>query len=374
MAYDQLLDATKYSAAQAIFGQVTEEALHHVQLRAADRREVHTKAGMTVEPALAPGMFVSGVVIHDHMDQFVFGNDVIDGAQELEPFLMAVPVVAHRDYLAFKRVQAGEQLGLTIALVIVGYGSAAAFLHRQPGLAAVQGLNPALLVIAQHHGMLGRIQMQACDVLQFFLELRIAAELERPHLMRLQAMGTPDASHAGFADASRRAMVRVDQGVAFGGLSRSVICTTVFTTRCTRYARPAEDRGASASRSQSGPETDGSARLQRSLDSVLRFPKQFLARAADSELTGSWVLGGVRQEWPPFKSHVKVSIQEPVSSSNRRYFHLQLRLAMRTYGVSGVGTHRCLLRTQSRVPLCPFHDRTIACGMNVLTNLAFAQC
>jgi hypothetical protein len=37
---------------------------------------VHTKAGMTVEPALDAGMFVSGVVIHDHMDQLVFGNDV----------------------------------------------------------------------------------------------------------------------------------------------------------------------------------------------------------------------------------------------------------------------------------------------------------
>jgi hypothetical protein len=35
---------------------------------------------MTVEPALDPGMFLSGVVIHDHMGQLVFGNGVIDGA------------------------------------------------------------------------------------------------------------------------------------------------------------------------------------------------------------------------------------------------------------------------------------------------------
>src|ERR1019366_897945 len=59
---DQLLHTAKVSAAQAIFGQVAEEALHHVQPRAARRRKVHAKVGMMVEPALDPGMFAGGVV------------------------------------------------------------------------------------------------------------------------------------------------------------------------------------------------------------------------------------------------------------------------------------------------------------------------
>jgi hypothetical protein len=59
----QLLDAAKDAAAQSIFGQVAEEAFDPVQPRAAGRREMHVKAGMAVEPALHPGMFVSGVVV-----------------------------------------------------------------------------------------------------------------------------------------------------------------------------------------------------------------------------------------------------------------------------------------------------------------------
>jgi len=69
------------------------------------------KAVLTVEPAPAPRMFVGGLVIDDHMDLLVFRNDIINGAQEFQPFVTAMRVVAHRDYLAFERVECGEQLG-----------------------------------------------------------------------------------------------------------------------------------------------------------------------------------------------------------------------------------------------------------------------
>ena len=106
---DQLLDTGKDFVAQAIFSQVAEEALHHVQPRAASRREVHAEAGMTVEPALDPGMFMGGAVIHDHMDLLILANDLIHGAQELQPFLMAVPVIAHGDELTLQGIQGGKQ-------------------------------------------------------------------------------------------------------------------------------------------------------------------------------------------------------------------------------------------------------------------------
>ncbi len=114
-----------------------------------------------------------------------------------------MPIVAHGDDLAFQRVQSGKQRGRTVALIVVGHGAAAALLHGQAGLGAVQSLNLALLVGAQHHGMLRRIQIQAHDVLQFLGELGIAAKLEGSHLMRLQPMRAPDATHAGLADAGR---------------------------------------------------------------------------------------------------------------------------------------------------------------------------
>ena len=168
---DQFLDAAKSAAAEPVFGQVAEEAFHHVQPRAAGGREVHVETRMASEPALHLRMLVGRVVVHDHVDLFTSRDHIIDHAQELQPFLMAVPVVAHRNHLAFERVEGGEQRGRAIALVVVGHGSAAAFLHRQAGLSAVQCLNLALFVGAQHQGMLGWIQIQADDVFQFLGEL-----------------------------------------------------------------------------------------------------------------------------------------------------------------------------------------------------------
>ena len=44
-------------------------------------------------------------------------------------------------------------------------------------------------------------------------------------------MGAPDATHAGFADADRGAMVRVLQWVAWGGVWRVVMVTTRLIRR-----------------------------------------------------------------------------------------------------------------------------------------------
>ena len=117
---------------------------------------------------------------------------------------MAVPVVAHRDDFALQRVEGGEQRRRAVALVVVSHGSAAPLLHWQSRLSAIQSLNLALLVRAQNDGVLGRVQIQANDVFQLLGKLGVAAELEGSHPVRLQPVGVPDASHAGFADARCR--------------------------------------------------------------------------------------------------------------------------------------------------------------------------
>jgi hypothetical protein len=50
----------------------------------------------------------------------------------------------------------------------------------------VQSLNLALIVGAQHDGVLGWVQLQADNILKFFGELRVATELEGSRQMRLQ--------------------------------------------------------------------------------------------------------------------------------------------------------------------------------------------
>ena len=214
---NQLLDAAEDSAAQAVFRQVAEESFDHIQPRATGGREVHVEARVAAEPALDLLVLVGRVVIHDHMDLLVLRNHVIDGAQKLQPFLMAVPVIAHGDHFAFQGIERSEQSCRSVALVIVGHGAATAFLDRQAGLGAVQRLNLALLVGAQHEGVLGRIQVQADDVFQLLRELGIAAELEGAYQMRLQSMGVPDAAHAASLIPAADAMVRVDQWVALAG-------------------------------------------------------------------------------------------------------------------------------------------------------------
>jgi len=108
---DQFLDAAKDPAAQAVLGQIAEEALHHIQPGAAGRREVDVKTGVALQPSLDLGIFVGGVVVHDHMDLLALRDHIIDAAQKLQPFLMAMPVVAHREHLTFERIQGRKERG-----------------------------------------------------------------------------------------------------------------------------------------------------------------------------------------------------------------------------------------------------------------------
>ena len=156
---------------------------------------------MTAQPQLHFSVFVGGVVVHNHVDLFLRRVDMVDHAEELQPFLMTVPVVAHGDHLTVESVQRGEQRSRPVAFVIVSHCSAAAFLQRQTRLCPVQGLNLTLFISAQHDGALGWIQYRPTMIFQFFGEADIPAELERPDQMRLETMGVPDAPHAGLADA-----------------------------------------------------------------------------------------------------------------------------------------------------------------------------
>ena len=82
-------------------------------------------------------------------------------------------------------------------LVVVGDGAGTPTLHRQARLRAVERLDLALLVAAEHQGVLGRIHVQPHHVQQLVREARIARELEGPAQVRLQAVVAPDAADGG---------------------------------------------------------------------------------------------------------------------------------------------------------------------------------
>jgi len=74
-------------------------------------------------------------------------------------------------------------------------------LQRQARLGAVERLDLGLLVHRQHHGVGGRIDIEADDVSDLGGELGVLGKLELAHPVRLKPMRAPDALHRADADA-----------------------------------------------------------------------------------------------------------------------------------------------------------------------------
>src|SRR5271166_2873726 len=112
---------------------------------------------------------------------------------------MTVTLHAVANHLAIEHAERSEERGGAVALVIVSVGSQATLLHWQPRLGAVQGLNLALLVDTQHQGFVRRIQIKPDHIAELGHEGSIAAELEAPGQVRLEAVLLPDPPDGGLA-------------------------------------------------------------------------------------------------------------------------------------------------------------------------------
>src|SRR5437867_3091562 len=142
---------------------------------------------------------MGAVVVPEEVKRQVPWRPAIDQAQELQPLSVPMPGLAHRDDSAVQRVERREQRCRAMALVVVGEGAGAPALHWQTRLRAVQRLNLAFLVAAEHQRMLRRVQVQPYDVQQLVLEPRIARELEGACQMRLDSIAPPDSANHGCA-------------------------------------------------------------------------------------------------------------------------------------------------------------------------------
>jgi len=63
---------------------------------------------MALQPALNDGMFVSGVVVHDQVQLLVAGRGIVHQAQEAEPLLVPVALLAQTDHFAVQSVERSE--------------------------------------------------------------------------------------------------------------------------------------------------------------------------------------------------------------------------------------------------------------------------
>ena len=159
--------------------------------RAAGRGEVQVKARVGGQPAPDLRGLVGRAVVEHEVHVEVLGDLLVDRLQELVELDRAVTVVQPADHLAGGEVERRVQAGGAVALVVVGRALGRAGQHRQDRLGAIQRLDLALLIHAQDDRALGRVQVQAADVIDLLDELRVGGELELLLAVRLQPERLP---------------------------------------------------------------------------------------------------------------------------------------------------------------------------------------
>ena len=127
---DEFINGAKNSVAKAAFGNVTKEALDHIEPRGAGRREVDVETLVAFHPGFDLGMLMRGVVIANDVNLFLRRRTALDQVQEPDPFLVTVPRHASFQDRSVERVERREQRGGAVAFVVVSHRPRTPFLHR----------------------------------------------------------------------------------------------------------------------------------------------------------------------------------------------------------------------------------------------------
>lgn len=132
--------------------------------------------------------------------------------REPQELLVAMPGLALGDHLAGGDIQRSKQGGGAVADVVMGDVLHVAQAHRQQRLGAVQCLDLRLLVNAEHHRLVGRVQLQAHDACDLLDKERIGGDLVAEGFREavvllpvgLDRESLQPAMHSGFGDPCRR--------------------------------------------------------------------------------------------------------------------------------------------------------------------------
>ena len=122
--HDEFLQVAEDATAEPILSQVAKETFHHVQPGRAGGSEVQMKARVSRQPALDFGVLVSGVVVADQVELPIQRDGLVDQTKKLEPFLVAMPLLAQAKDFAVGCVQRGKQSGCTVSFVVMRHGGA----------------------------------------------------------------------------------------------------------------------------------------------------------------------------------------------------------------------------------------------------------
>jgi hypothetical protein len=155
--------------------------------------------GMTGQPDADRRMLVGGVVV-DHHVQLAAGIGGGDLAEEGAELLVAVSLGAGVGDPPGGHLQRREQRGGAVPEVVEGQPLRRSGPGRQGRRGALEGLQLRLLVHAQHHRRRRRVQVQADDVVNLALQLRVGGELEGLGPPGLHAEAVPHPGDGGVRD------------------------------------------------------------------------------------------------------------------------------------------------------------------------------
>ena len=177
---------------------VGEESFHLVDPAGVRRGEVHMESGVGFQPSCDGRGFVGAVVITDDMHLKAGRHLGIDFGQEFFEFDRAVPAMNAGDHGPVSGIERREQTGHTVPHVVVGAFFWHAGHHRKRRLGSGESLNLGLLIHGIHHCTLGRVQIQADNVIDLVDEQGVVGEFESVGPVGFEFEFLPDSPDRGF--------------------------------------------------------------------------------------------------------------------------------------------------------------------------------
>src|SRR6266542_981768 len=192
-------DAGEGSSTNGLLSDSSKPSLDQVEPEGACGCQMKMKLWVLGQPGPDGRVLASAVVVADQMDLLapVFPVEDFQEGQEL---MVRVPAEASCGDSAGGHLKSGKQACGAMPNVVVRHSSRKGRSDRQDWPGPIQRLNLRLVIDAEHQSLFRRIQIEPHDVGHLAVKVRVRAELEGFHPMRLQSMLLPDPVHRHVAD------------------------------------------------------------------------------------------------------------------------------------------------------------------------------
>ena len=197
----QILHAAEDAASHSLLVEFGKPAFDQVEPTGTGWNEVQDEAWMPGQPAPDTFVAVGPIVVEDQVQGYGIGKLLVKAAQKLKELLMAVARITLANDTPFDHLERRKQGRRAMALIVMSKGAAAPGFEGQSRLGAIQRLNLALFIHAEHDRILRRSEINTHYIGELFQKLGITGKFEAFGEMRLELMLLPDAMNGVFAHA-----------------------------------------------------------------------------------------------------------------------------------------------------------------------------